>query len=129
MANKYGNQFHYSPVPGLWAIYAKVSFGVDGAPTLVSTNGASNGVASVSQNGDGDYSITLSDTYPLLKGVNASFVASAGAAAPDVSVKSDLVSTTKVLRINTQAGGVATNPAPGEVLLLEIMLKNSSAWG
>lgn len=129
MANKYGNQFHFSPVPGLWAIYAKISFGASGAPTLVTTLGCSSGVASVSRNGAGDFSITLNETYPYLKGLNANFIASAGPAAPTVNVKSDLVSTTKVLRINTQAGGVNTDPASGEVLLLEIMLKNSSSWG
>lgn len=128
MANGYYNQFHFSPVPMLTAIYAKISFGATGAPTLVTANGASKGIASVSRNGAGDFSITLSETFPLLKGINASFVASSGAAAPNVNVKSDLVSTTKVLRINTQAGGVNTDPANGEVLLLEIMLKNSTAF-
>jgi hypothetical protein len=128
MANQYFNQFHFSPVPMLVALYAKISFGANGAPTLVTANGASKAIASVSRNGAGDFSITLSDTYPLLKGINASFVASAGAAAPIVSVKSDLVSTTKVLRILCQSGGINTDPANGEVLLLEIMLKNSSAF-
>lgn len=128
MANGYYNQFHFSPVPMLTAIYAKISFGATGAPTLVTANGASKGIASVSRNGAGDFSITLSETFPLLKGINASFVASSGAAAPIVTVKSDLVSTTKVLRVNTQAGGVNTDPANGEVLLLEIMLKNSTAF-
>lgn len=128
MANGYYNQFHFSPVPMLTAIYAKISFGAAGAPTLVTANGASKGVASVSRNDEGDFSITLSETFPLLKGVNASFVAADGAAAPDVSIKSDLVATTKVLRILTQAGGVDTDPANGEVLLLEIMLKNSTAF-
>jgi hypothetical protein len=112
----------------LTALYAKISFGASGAPTLVTANGASKAVASVSRNGAGDFSITLTDTYPLLKGINASFVASSGPAAPDVNVKSDAVSSTKVLRILTQAGGVNTDPADGEVLLLEIMLKNSSAF-
>jgi hypothetical protein len=128
MANGYYNQFHYSPVPMLTAIFAKVSFAALGAPTLVTANGASKGVASISRNGAGDYSITLSETFPLLKGINASFVASSGAAAPIVSVKSDGVASTKVLRILTQSGGINADPANGEVLLLEIMLKNSSAF-
>jgi hypothetical protein len=128
MANQYFNQFHFSPVPMLTAIFAKISFGAAGAPTLITAGGASKAVASVSRNDEGDFSITLSDTYNLFKGINASYVAANGPAAPDVNVKSETVSSTKIVRILTQAGGVNTDPAEGEVLCLEIMLKNSSAF-
>lgn len=128
MANQYFNQFHYSPIPMLTSIFAKVSIGATGAPTLVTAGGLSKGVASISRNGAGDYTVTLTDSYPYLVGVRAIFKASAAPAAPDVSVKAEAVASSKTVRILCSAAGVATDPGNGETMYLEIILKNSSAF-
>lgn len=128
MANRYFNQFHFSPIPMYTSIFAKISIGASGAPTLVTAGGISKGVASVSRVSAGKYLLTLSDTYNYLVGGKGIFVASGGAAAPDVSIDAESVASAKTVTILTQAGGVNTDPASGEVLLLEIELKNSSAF-
>jgi hypothetical protein len=128
MANRYFNQFHFSPIPMYTSIFAKISFAGSGAPTLVTAGGISKGVASVSRTSAGKFVVTLSDTYNYLVGAKGVFVASGGAAAPNVCVDSESVASAKTVTILTQAGGVNTDPASGEVLLLEIELKNSSAF-
>ena len=128
MANQMFNQFHFSPIPMLTSIFAKISIGASGAPTLVTTGGLSKYVASVVRNDEGDYTITLNDTYKYFLGMRGSFVASGGASAPDVSVSAESVATAKTINFLTQAGGVNTDPASGEILYLEILLKNSTAF-
>lgn len=129
MANPYGYQFSYSFVPGLWQVFMKVNIGATGAPTLVTANGASKGVASITRNGAGDYSIVLNEAWKSLLMVEAVFDAGASApASPTVSIKSNAVSSTKTLRILCTAAGVATDPASGEVMYLKITLKQSSAY-
>lgn len=129
MANQYFNQFHYSPIPMLTSIFAKVTIGASGAPTLVTTGGLSKAVASISRNGAGDYTLTLTDTYPYFVGIRCVFNGGAtGPAAPVVSVRSETVSTTKTVRFLCQNGGINTDPASGEVMFLEFVLKNSSSF-
>ncbi len=128
MANRYFNQFHFSTIPMYTSLFAKISFAANGAPTLVTTGGFSKGIASVSRSSAGKFVVTMSDTYNYLIGVKGSFVASGGAAAPNVCVDSESVASAKTVTILTQAGGVNTDPASGEVLVLEIELKNSSAF-
>lgn len=128
MANRYFNQFHFSTIPMYTSLFVKVSFGASGAPTLVTTGGFSKGIASVSRTSAGVFVVTMSDTYNYLIGLKGTFVASAGPAAPTVNVKSESVASAKTVTLNTQAGGINTDPASGEVLLLEIELKNSTAF-
>jgi len=128
MANQYFNQFHFSPIPMYTSVFAKISFAANGAPTLVTAGGLSKCVASVSRTSAGKFVVTLTDTYKYLLGVKGVFVASGGAAAPDISVDAESVASAKTVTILTQAGGVNTDPASGEVLLLEIELKNSTAF-
>lgn len=128
MANRYFNQFHFSTIPMYTSLFVKVSFGVSGAPTLVTTGGFSKGIASVSRTSAGKFVITMSDTYNYLIGIKGCFVAAGGPSAPDVNVSAESVASAKTVTILTQSGGVSTDPASGEVLLLEIELKNSTAF-
>lgn len=128
MANTYGFQFDYSPIPGRWTLFAKVSIGALGDPTLVTASGLSKYISSIVRNDVGDYTITLAQTYNYFMGLDASFVAPSGAAAPDVSVAAEDVANAKTINILCQAGGVNTDPASGEIMYLEIKLKGSSAF-
>lgn len=128
MANRYFNQFHFSTIPMYTSLFVKISFGASGDPTLVTSGGFSKGIASVSRTSAGLFVVTMSDTYNYLVGLKGCFVASGGPAAPDVSVNAESVASAKTVTINTMAGGVNTDPANGEVLLLEIELKNSTAF-
>jgi hypothetical protein len=117
-------QFHNSFVANLTALYAKVAIGANGAPTLNAL--ASMGIDSISRVTAGKYLVTLNKKYQALRGIKGSFVASGGAAAPDVCVDTDSVASAGTMIVLTQAGGVSADPASGEIMMLEIMLKDSS---
>lgn len=117
-------QFYNSFVPNLAALYAQVAIGASGAPTINAP--ASMGIDSISRVSAGKYLITLNKKYQALRFLGCSFVASGGAAAPDVSVDTDAVLSAGTITINCQAGGVNTDPASGETMMLMIHLKNSS---
>lgn len=126
MANRYMQQFSYSFVPMKSEIFAQVAIGASGAPTLSAVN--SKGVASISRNSAGDYSVTLSDTWYQFLGLSVVAKNSTGIpAAPDVGVKSETVASTKIVRFVCSAAGVATDPANGDTLFIHFDLKNSSA--
>ena len=104
-------------------LFAKISIGASGAPTLVKPG--SLGIASVSKVSTGLYRITLEDTYPALLGVKATALASS-AADMTFQVKLETVSTTKLVEVFCLTAGVATEPASGTVLFVELSLKNTS---
>jgi hypothetical protein len=106
-------------------IYANVTFGASGEPTLVAAN--SKGVASVSRSAEGVFLFTLQDNYYKLLNVQGVFDAdTAGPAAPTISISDDGV-TSGTVTVLTQNGGMDTDPASGEELFLQISLSNSSA--
>ncbi len=117
-------QFHNSFVPNFTALFLKATIGVAGAPTLVALQ--SMGIDSISRSAAGKYVITLNKKYQSLRMVKSCFIASGGAAAPDLAVDTDAVLSAGTLTVVTQSGGVNTDPAPGEVMLIEIDLKDSS---
>ncbi len=117
-------QFHNSFVPNLTCLYLHATIGALGAPTLVAAKSV--GIDSISRVSAGKYLITLNKKYQGLRMLNSVFEASGGAAAPDVSIDTNAVTTSGTLTVVTQSGGVSTDPANGEIMKLEIMLKDSS---
>jgi hypothetical protein len=117
-------QFHNSYVPNLTCLYLKATIGASGAPTINALQ--SMGIDSISRTSAGKYLITLNKKYESLRMAKAVFIASGGANAPDLAVDTDAVRSAGTLTVVTQAGGVNTDPASGEVMLIEIMLKDSS---
>lgn len=133
MANRYfRSQFRYSFQVQSVDLFGKISFGAAGAPTL--NVAASKGIASVAQNGTGDYTITLQDPYVSLLHLGVIMDTSAagggGSAGVDCQIKAQNVSasgggTIRLLLSNVL--GNAANPDSGEVMLLKITLSNSNA--
>jgi phenylacetate-coenzyme A ligase PaaK-like adenylate-forming protein len=117
-------QFHNSYVPNLTCLYLKATIGASGAPTINALQ--SMGIDSISRTSAGKYLINLNKKYDSLRMAKAVFIASGGANAPDLAVDTDAVRSAGTLTVVTQAGGVNTDPASGEVMLIEIMLKDSS---
>ena len=117
-------QFHNSFVPNLACLYLKATIGANGAATIVPLQSV--GIDSIARSGPGKYLITLNKKYQSLRMAKSCFIASGGAAAPDLVVDTDSVRSAGTLVVLTQAGGVSADPAPGEIMLLEIMLKDSS---
>ena len=128
MANRrFGSQFRFGFERMPVSLFAKLTFGSSGAVTL--THGL--GIKSVVKNSTGDYTITLQDNYNSLMCVKHVYdeTSNSGTAplAPSMFIKNNAVtSTTPTIEIVLNSAGTATNPASGEILLLEIILNNSS---
>lgn len=134
MANQYGRQFGLSKEPVVWNLFARITFGNTGAPTLVAAQ--SKGVRSISRTSAGLYVLTLTDSYVSLLDFLAMYDEAANGpgtfpAAPFVFLKSYSVTTQGAGTVTFQCSnlsGVATDPASTEAVFLKVVLKNSSAY-
>lgn len=127
MANlRYRSQFHQSYAALRASLFATVTFGATGAPTLVAGTGM--GITSITRSSAGVYVIALSQPFNTLLGVRSTFVNATAPASPSVFVTSNAVATRSApaLTIEFNAAGTATDPASGESVLLEIVLNNSA---
>lgn len=105
-------------------IYAKITIGATGAPTLVTAD--SIGVQSVTRSSAGVYVVTLQDKYVKLLFLSANIVTPT---AEDVHVNmvSETVASSRQVTLRVCTGAVATDPANGDTLLVAFQLKNSTA--
>lgn len=129
MANRWFNQFQKSLEKEVVNLFAVVSFGASGAPTLNTSNN-SKGIASISRTAEGSFLITLQDSYYKFLCMNGVFLTSgAGPEASTIALSAVSVGTQSggTLQMQTQNGGINTDPASGESLYLHIILGNSSA--
>lgn len=120
MANRNFNRFQ-ALEKEVKSLYAEISIGASGAPTLV----AGLGIASVVRDSAGVYTITLQDKYNRLMHAHVQ-VLSAAAQDLDVQLQSEDVEGTKEVVIRCQAVAVETDPSSGSVLFVRLDLKNSS---
>jgi hypothetical protein len=136
MSNIYGRQFSLTKEAKLVTIFARVTFGAVGAPTLVTAQ--SKGVKSVVRNSAGAYTFTFGnttniDTYMKLLDMGYTFdeQANAGTApvAPLMYILTNLVATAGTLKVvfNSTAQS-ATDPASTEAVLLHFSFSNSTAF-
>lgn len=122
--NRFYNQFFNSLEKGKTVLYARITFGASGAPTVDGVN--SKGVKSVARTGAGAYTVTLEDPYVRLMGLRHVCVSATAPAAPSMYVTAESV-TTKTINVQFNAAGTSTDPASGEEVRLEIVLKASTA--
>lgn len=104
-------------------LFAKVTIGASGAPTLVAAQ--SQGITSISRTSAGLYVLTLQDAYMKLLHADIHIVTPS---VEDIqaNVKSEAVATSKTVTFHCTTVGVATDPASGDSLLIRLDLKNSS---
>lgn len=104
-------------------IFAQITFGSTGAPTL---NFGGSYITSVTRNSAGDYTFVMRDNWNRLLGVESRFNSGSSApAAPGMWIKTNSI-TSGSLRIVFNSAGTATDPASGEIVYLDIVVKNSS---
>lgn len=139
MANRYFNQFNLALEKSVVNIFARVTFGSTGAPTLVTTNNQSKGVVSVTRNSAGKYTFvfgagaTKLDTYYKLLMVKHVFDETANSgtapAAPGMYITGNSIATigTSSIQIVFNAAGTATDPASTEAVNLHFIFSNSTA--
>lgn len=138
LANRYGQQFSFSMIKQTWKIYAKVTFGETGTPTLVQgVPAASPGVVSVTRNNTGLFTFVFGtqtgmlDVWPRFLMLTSNFLEADGEpAAPFVSVVSDSTATAGTCSMQVRMvnySGSETDPASGEVGFFEFTFSNSTA--
>lgn len=117
-------QFRYSYERDLVDIMLKMSIGAAGAPTLLN----SKGVTGVVRNSAGNYTISLKDNFNVLLAAEHSQVSSSAPAAPTMTVVTDSSNsqTAPLVIVQFSIGGVATDPANGEVQMIHLILRNAS---
>jgi len=132
MANRYFTQFRYSLEKAVVDLFGLVTFGASGAPTLSAS--ASKGIKSITRVSAGVYDIVLGvgnnqDVYYTLLMAKHVFLNATAPASPEMYVVSQNVSTptTGKIRVTFAAAGVATDPGNGEVVMLQLTLRNSNA--
>jgi hypothetical protein len=102
-------------------IYAKVTVGATGAPTLTS----SVGIASIVRNSAGLYTVTLQDAYNSLKFAQVSFLDND---AQDIraQIAAEDVDGAKTVQFVCLTAATPTDPQSGQTMLIKFELKNSS---
>lgn len=137
MANRWFNQFQKTLEKEVVSIFAHITFGTSGAPTLDVAN--SKGVVSVTRNSAGVYTFVFGtsssslDTYNKLLMVKHVFDESGNAGtaptAPGLFIVTNSISTvgTASVKVEFNAAGTATDPASTEAVYMQFMFKNSNA--
>lgn len=123
MANSRLFQFNYSYERDLVRLQFKIAIGASGAPTI--SNGK--GLVSITRNSTGNYTLVLKDKFYLFMNSNITFLVNGDPAAPLVNILSESVNNTKAIILQTQNTSQAvTDPASGEVMLIELVVRNAS---
>jgi len=144
MANRFFFQLDQSLEKNVVTLFAVVKFGAAGAPTLQKWDPAARsysaasatgfkGVKTITRTGTGVFDVVLQDSYNRFLSLNYTFENASASAAPFVVVQTpdtNLASTTtpkcSLTFLNTSS--VATDPASGEIVILEIVLSNSTSF-
>ncbi len=133
MANRWFTQWLWSAQKNPVRLWAYVTFGSTGAPTLSGIN--SKGIKSISRVSTGKYLVTFGsaqsvDTYNKLLLATSRFIKGSGnPAAPGMYVSDDSVTSagTLTLQFTLADATTATDPGSGEVALLDFDLKSVTA--
>jgi hypothetical protein len=140
MANRYTTQFVNCLQKGVTKIFANVTFGAAGAPTIVRDGFVSQGLVSVTRDNQGIFTFVFGtqagmlDVYYKLLNVSVLFdtIGTVGApAAPLYYLSGNAVATAAScslqLTFTDDAGATPTDPADGEGAYFEFTFKNSTA--
>lgn len=117
---------------GVVDLFANVAIGATGAPTL--TSGQCKGFFSIARQSAGKYRIYLGaasnqvDVYARVMQLNVTTINSTASGVATVQITSDqsAAAAPYIEFLCLDAAGAAVDPADGEVLLLQAILKNSS---
>lgn len=133
MANRRFNQFPQALEKRVISVFAHISFGASGAPTLDVPN--SKGVVSVTRNSAGLYTFVFGtdsshlDAYVKLLGIRKVFMQSSGNPDREMVVRANNISNNSVasIQIEFDVETVATDPASGSEVFMEFVFGDSTA--
>lgn len=132
MASRQFNQFHYSLEKSVVRLFANIPIGATGAVGTLQQF-QNQGIYSVVRVSAGKYTVTLGDLphlavdkYKRIMILHVTQLLASGLpASRDLALTADSVSTGS-FTFQLSTGGTATDPDSGDVLLLEVVLKNGS---
>lgn len=140
MANRYYTQFVSTLQKGIVEIYARVTFGAAGAPTIDRSGYQSQGLVSVTRDNQGIFTFVFGtsasslDTYYKLLGVdvlNDTIGAAGVPAAPLHYLSGNSIATVGTASVQItftdDAGATATDPGDGEAIMFCFKFKNSTS--
>lgn len=104
-------------------LYAKVTIGASGAPTLVAASSV--GIASIARNSAGNYTLTLQDKYVALKFFQVTFLDD-NTQDLKAQVHTDSIASAATIQFLTLTAASATDPQSGQTMLIKLELKNST---
>jgi hypothetical protein len=124
MANRRLFQFRYSYERDLTDLFAVITIAGSGVPTLAQGKG----IASVTRNSAGDYTIALRDNFNLLMGMDSFVKNATGVPTSIIGLKTDSVSssTAPLVRIVCSVAGTPTDPVSGDTLYISLICRNAS---
>ena len=128
MANRrFRSQFRFGMEAMVVELFANISIGASGAPTL--NQSASKGVASVVRDSAGQYTITLQDKYvSLLAFQESRNVGTSAMAAPFCNIEANNIASTGKLTVQYRAldNSTPTDPQNGTIIFMKLTLSNST---
>lgn len=133
--NRWLNQFRLQHEKRVIDVFAQVSFGAAGAPTLSSQPTNNKGILSVSRVSAGKYLFTFGtnsslpvDKYVKVLCVSHRFQNATAPASPLMFISSNAVSSAGQITIDfTNSAGVATDPGSGELVYIDFCMGDSTA--
>lgn len=126
MANDRLFQFNYTYERDIVTLYARLTV-TNGSGAVTMTH--SKGINSITRNSAGDYTLALKSNFNLLMAAEMVTINSTGiSASPNLGVKLDHVATAgaPAVEIVMSSGGVATDPASGDIILIKLQCRNAS---
>lgn len=124
MANSRLFQFRYSYQRDIVDIFSRISFAAAGVPTMISGKG----LLSVTRISAGHYRLALKDNFFRLEMLKHVFLDSSAPASPSmyILVDNSASQTNPVIDIVFNVAGTATDPASGDIVMLQISLCTAS---
>ncbi len=104
-------------------LFVKAAIGATGACTL--DTAASKGIASITRNDTGDYTIALAETYASLLACHPMILDATDCDLTFQIISQDVAGTSPNVKIGSHAAATPTDPASGSTLYVHLILKNS----
>jgi hypothetical protein len=109
---------------GIVHLFMRADIGATGAPTI--DTAGSKGIASITRNDTGDYTIALSERYTSLLACHVMMLEADDTDITFQIISQDVSGTSPNVKIGAHAAATPADPPSGSDLYVHIILKNSS---
>ncbi len=124
MASSYFYKNHQSKETSIVELFLRADIGATGAVTI--DTAASKGIASITRNDTGDYTIQLSESYNSLLMVDVMLLEADDTDLTSQVISQDVSNATPTVKVGFHAAATPTDPPDGSDIYVRITVKNSS---